>query len=210
MSTIDEVTKRMQEGMPESSIAAELSGMGIPQSEISNAIAQAKIKSAVSSFPNNNSMTQEIDSGQEDSMANQQYAQQPNYADYATSPQQADYQQYAQQPNYSGYQQQSSLAPDTMNEIAEEVVAEKFLGIKNELEKVIDFRTTVQTKMDYLDERLKRIEKIIDRLQISILQKVGDYLTNTEDIKKEMVEMNKTFKSVSDAKPQRREPIQEK
>ena len=40
------------------------------------------------------------------------------------------------------------------------------------------------------------MEKIIDRLQLSILQKVGDYLTNVEDIKKELAETQKSFKSM--------------
>jgi UDP-glucose 4-epimerase len=54
--------------------------------------------------------------------------------------------------------------------------------------------------IEYIDERLSRIEKIIDRLQLSILQRVGEYVTNVEDIKKELVETQKSFKSLSDKK----------
>jgi predicted nucleic acid-binding Zn-ribbon protein len=68
--------------------------------------------------------------------------------------------------------------------------------IASTIEKLLDQRATTDSQIQYIDERLKRIEKIIDRLQLSILQKVGDYVTNVEDIKREVIETQKTFKSV--------------
>ena len=163
---------------------------------------EQNIKSAVSSqaIP----MTSEQAPETEMSMTNQQPpSQDPGYYQNPYQQQgqgqQQDYSAGYQDPNQQqGYSQQqySSMSSDTVNEIAEEVVAEKFFNIKKELEKVIEFRTEVQAKMEYLDERLKRIEKIIDRLQLSVLQKVGDYMTNVEDIKKELDEVQKTFKAV--------------
>lgn len=164
--------------------------------------AEQNIKSAVSSqaIP----MTSE-QSDMEVSMTNQSTPQNPDQGyyqgqnPYQGQEQQQDYSAAYQDPNQQqGYAQQqySSMSSDTVSEIAEEVVAEKFFNIKKELEKVIEFRTEVQAKMEYLDERLKRIEKIIDRLQLSVLQKVGDYMTNVEDIKKELDEVQKTFKAV--------------
>ena len=49
------------------------------------------------------------------------------------------------------------------------------------VEKILDFKTSVDAKVSYLDERLKRIEQMIDRLQLSILQKVGAYVTRSEE-----------------------------
>ena len=70
------------------------------------------------------------------------------------------------------------------------------LSIKTDLEKVIDFKTTIDSKIESIGDRLKRLEKIIDRLQLSVLQKVGDYITNVDEIKNELVEMEKSFKSL--------------
>ena len=72
------------------------------------------------------------------------------------------------------------------------------------METIIDLKTTMGTKLSILDERLKRMEGIIDRLNLSILQKVGDYMTNIDDIKKELIETQKSFKAMSD------KPISEK
>ena len=72
-------------------------------------------------------------------------------------------------------------------------MAEKLGKVQKSLEKVIDFRTTIDAKVEMLQERLKRIEKIIDTLQLSVLKKVGDYVTNVDDIKKELIETQKSF-----------------
>tara|TARA_Y100000034_G_C6906427_1_gene420819 strand:- start:1966 stop:2667 length:702 start_codon:yes stop_codon:yes gene_type:complete len=98
-----------------------------------------------------------------------------------------------------GYQQydsyQSSVSPDTMSEIAESIVAEKLSPITNKIEKTFDFKNTFETKISLLDDRLSRIEKIIDKLQLSILEKVGQYVADVSDLKKELQETQKTFKS---------------
>lgn len=118
------------------------------------------------------------------------YPSAQEYPEYADTPQ-----SYGEYPSYQPYQQ-ASLSSDTVTEISEQVVTERLSEIRKQLEKIIDFRTTIDAKIEYLDERLKRIEKIIDNLQSSILQKVGTYVTNIDDIKKELIETQKSFKSI--------------
>ncbi|MBS3091328.1 hypothetical protein J4217_02680 [Candidatus Pacearchaeota archaeon] len=120
---------------------------------------------------------------------------QQDYQQYGpqSMPAQQDYQQYGQD-----YAQYPSYSPDTITEISEQVVTEKLAQIRDQLEKVIDFKNIVDAKIDFLDERMKRIEKILDRLQLSVLQKVGEYVTNVEDIRKEVIETQKSFKSLLD------------
>lgn len=105
--------------------------------------------------------------------------------------------QYLQDAGYD-YQQYSSspLSSDTISEIADQIISEKLAGIRDQLEDSIDSKTTAETKLSHLDERLQRIEKIIDRLQLSILQKVGEYATSVSDLKKEVIETQKSFKAV--------------
>ena len=42
---------------------------------------------------------------------------------------------------------------------------------------------------------MKRIEQIIDTLQISLLQRVSEYVTDIKDIKNEIEETHKTMKA---------------
>jgi|SRR3989344_5797303 len=101
-----------------------------------------------------------------------------------------------QQP-YQDYQQYpSALSPDTISEIAEQAIMEKIGPIKDLLEKSIDLKNTLNVKIDHLFERIQRIESIIDKLQISVLQRVGEYVSNISDIKKEIIETQKSFKAM--------------
>jgi len=99
-----------------------------------------------------------------------------------------------QQYEYPSYDPSiGGLSSDIITEISEQVVSERLSEIRKPLEKVIDFKTTIEAKTESIEERLKRIEKIIDVLQSSILRKVGDYVTNVDDIKKELIETQKSF-----------------
>ena len=53
---------------------------------------------------------------------------------------------------------------------------------------------------ELIEQRLRRIEAVIDKLQMSVLQKVGDYMNNVETIKNEITETQKTFKSILNKK----------
>lgn len=103
-------------------------------------------------------------------------------------------------PQTYGYQQQYSqggVSADTISEIAEQVVSEKLTNIREKLEKATDLKTKSETELANIDERLQRIEKIIDRLQLSILQKVGEYGANVSDLKKEVIETQKSFTAIT-------------
>lgn len=122
------------------------------------------------------------------------------YPDQYTTPQEqygAPQDQYAGYDAYSQYQPyQQQVSSDIITEISEQVVSEKLSSMQDRLEKAIDFRTVAEAKMTSLAERLKRIEEIMDRLQLSILQKVGDYVSDVGDIKKEIRENQESFKAL--------------
>jgi len=97
-------------------------------------------------------------------------------------------------PEYQPYQE--AMSSDMITEISEQVVSEKLAVLHDQLEKAIDFRNTAETRIVNLDERMRRIEQILDRLQLSLLQKVGQYVNDVSDIKKEMRETQKSFKAL--------------
>ncbi|MEK6836617.1 MAG: hypothetical protein AABX94_03040, partial [Nanoarchaeota archaeon] len=87
----------------------------------------------------------------------------------------------------------------------EQIVSEKLTDVRKKMEKMSLFKTEFETKTEAMEERLKRIEKIIDTLQSSVLRKVGDYVTNVEDLKHEMIETQKTFAKVLGSKHHKEE-----
>jgi len=119
-----------------------------------------------------------------------------NYAPPQTGQQVQEYnpESYQGYEEYQPYQSYTSGAsPEMISEVTEQLITEKLSGIRKKLEKGIDIKNTIGTKVDYLEERLKRIEKIIDTLQSSVLRKVGDYTADVQDIKTELVETQKSL-----------------
>jgi uncharacterized coiled-coil protein SlyX len=88
------------------------------------------------------------------------------------------------------------VSAEAISEIAEQIIAEKLVPIRNSIEKAIDVKTRVETRVDAIEARIARIENIINALQSSVLQKVGAYMENVDDIKNELVETQKSFKAL--------------
>ncbi len=218
---IEDIRTMQQLGKTEQEIIQELQQRGLSRQEIFDALAQTQIKQAVNAddsylpvpspstlppapetelqapIPEPPAPTQTQETQYQEQSQQYQESQQ-------TYPQQLS-QEYQTQPQYQyDYQQQypqTSISSDTISEITEQIITEKLSKIKNQIEKAIDVKTTAETKLSHIDERLQRIEKIIDRLQLSILQKIGEYGTNVSDLKKEVVETQKSFKSLSPKHP---------
>ncbi|MCH7567862.1 MAG: hypothetical protein IIA87_00400 [Nanoarchaeota archaeon] len=264
MSELDEVKRMQQEGLSEEEIIKNLREKGIPYKNISEALSQTKIKTAVEEpasepkvpaptaqqtpqaeipIPDSKQQltqiqttgqtikpaTKEIPGMQESIMQSQpqqptqeylgtptptsetpEYSPIPSSQEYPTEEYAPQYPGYPQQElGYSEYEYQpAGISSDTITEISEQVVSEKMSDMRKHLEKVLDFKTTVESKIESVDERLKRIEKIIGSLQSSVLRKVGDYVINIEDMKKELIETQKSFtKLLPEMKRQIHKPV---
>lgn len=208
MTVTEEVKRMHQQGVGEEQIIQVLRERGVDYREISDALAQSRIKAAVEQpdldpstfYPGGHDP--ESQSNMEPSIMSSPSpepevpAPTPGSNNYA--PESSGYrvqqpQEYTTPAYTEGYSQTYTGTSDLTTEIAEQVVAEKLTEIRKHLEKIADMKTTVESRLEYLDERLKRIEKTIDVLQSSVLRKVGDYVTNVDDIKKELIETQKTF-----------------
>ncbi|MFA4960937.1 MAG: hypothetical protein WC548_04720 [Candidatus Pacearchaeota archaeon] len=104
--------------------------------------------------------------------------------------------QYAQSP--SSYQDQNYYAPvgtnsETISEIAEQIVSEKISEFKKETEELISFKTRIQDKVSDIDDRLKRIEHSIDKLQQSIIGKMGEFGDNASLIHRDLDNLHGTM-----------------
>ena len=223
MGTLEEIQQMQQSGMSEAEIISKLQEQGIPYRDISESLAQNRIKAAVEgnfngSLPPTEPTADQFTSNNnfESPNPNAQAPQgmQPSLLQGTPQAESGDQQQEyfpaydtgAQTTgNYSqqGYDYNSAaLSSDTITEISEQIVSEKMSDIRKKMEKLINMKTELESKTEAMEERLKRIEKIIDTLQSSVLRKVGDYATNVEDIKRELIESQKTFAKALGSKHQ--------
>lgn len=206
MTALDDVQGLRAQGMTEDQIIQTLRQRGMKYKEIADAISQTAIRSAVEQ-PAEDPASYDSRGGSQmqASIMNQQA---PAPGQEAPAPQQ----QYTMEPaptqgqdfSYAAYEPQQSyqtgVSSEVIAEIAEQVTAERLSEIRKYLEKVVDLRTTFEAKIESMDERLKRIERTIDVLQTSVLRKVGDYVTNVEDLKNEVIETQKTFAKLAHTK----------
>lgn len=215
MGILEQVTQMKNQGIPDQEIVNNLQQQGISPKEINDALGQSQIKNAVygtgtqamqpsimeqetpapgpKNQPTYTPQTQELDE-------QETYTPQPEYPQqqkaYPPSPQEySPPQEFYQQEGYEDYSG-AGTNTDTMIEIAEQVFSEKIQKIQKQIEEINEFKTLAQTKIENTADRLKRIETTIDKLQITILEKIGSYGQNLSSIKKEMSMMQDSFGKV--------------
>ncbi len=223
MGVLEKINQLKREGFKDDEISQKMQEQEISPREIEDAFNQLKVKKAVSaddSFtapkqnykmqnpPQNPGQfytprTKDIEETpmqqnemplQEDYYApqNQENSSAQNYPASQETPQQEYYPQY----NYEEYSPKATTDTDTIIEIAEQVFSDKTKTFQKQLDMLSEFATLAQNKIENNNERIKRIEKIIDNLQIKILEKVGSYGENMNSIKKEMSMMQESFSKI--------------
>ena len=204
MGVLEQVTQMMNQGKSDDEIAGDLQQKGVSPKEINDAFSQARIKSAVSDM-------EETSPDYEENLPVQSNAEMPSEDVYMPSPSEAEEGEYypqQQSPDYSqqggdyaqggyeGYASAGGSSVDTMIEISEQVFSEKIKDVQKKTDDLTEFKALSQIRVDNISERMKRIEAIIDKLQVSILEKIGSYGDNLESIKKEMSMMQDSFGKV--------------
>jgi len=214
MTTLERVIKMQGDGLTDNQIATQLRNEGISPMEINNSINQAKIKSAVSEPEDHMSsgMQQSMMDSQE--QADNQYQQAPPPEVYP--PQSApESESYGQQDYYSSqggqdgyytqtpqaysqdyYAPQSGVDTETISEIAEQVATEKLNEFKKKTGDLVSFKNNIQDKVNDIDDRLKRIETTIDKLQQAIIGKIGEFGENNAMIHKDLENLHGTVSSL--------------
>ena len=228
MGILDQITKMKKRGISEQEIVNSLSQTGVSPKEINDALKQSQIKNAVSDFDSEMEPATNINEEAPAPLPNEeepnQEEYQPQQQRYAPQQQQTytpmvqeeyqpqEYQpqeQYAQQESFAGYSQ-GGVNADTIIEIADQIFSDRIRKFQKQEDNNSEAVVLLQTKLENVSERLKKIETTIDKLQIAILEKVGSYGQNLEGIKKEMSMMQDSFsKMISPSKEIRKPTPQE-
>ena len=204
MGVLDQVMQLKNQGYSEQDIKDNLQQQGISPKQITDAINQAKIKNAVSSQnpeADDNPPTPGTPPGPPASSAAGTQGEQGYYTPQTQPMQATETMQPAYQQAPAEYYEETAYAPtastgidsDTIIEIANQVFSEKIRKTEKRLEELEELKTIAKVKVNNLDERLKRIEKMIDTLQVQILEKVGSYGRELQSTKKEVSMLEDTI-----------------
>jgi hypothetical protein len=217
MGLMEQISQMRQKGMNDNEISNKLQEQRVSPTTIKDAFNQLKVKGAVSSddsfqqsYENQNKKSKMEDQSQYYQPRTQDVGQTQNYPappspeqysdpnqDYSQQNSQAPQEYYPQQYDYSNqYPQQgygAATDTDTMIEIAEQVMSEKTKEMQKQIEQLSEFAKLAESRIENNNERIKRMEKLMDNLQIKILEKVGSYGDNLNSVKKEMNMMQESF-----------------
>lgn len=95
-------------------------------------------------------------------------------------------------PSQDYYAPQGAVDTETISEIAEQVVTEKLDDFKKKTGDLVSFKTSIQDKVADIDERLKRIENSIDKLQHAVVGKIGEFGESNAMIHKDLDNLHDT------------------
>jgi hypothetical protein len=201
MGTLEQVMQMRGQGMDDNQIVSTLQKSGIPPLEIQNSINQANIKNAVAGAPQGEMQTSIVDNQetpQGDFPPQQEYSSQEQMQqEYAPSQEaMVPQEEYYPQEGYSSYGSGGNYDSQTLVEIAEQSFAERIKPVEKQLSKLNEFMNLSKIKIDSMEERLKRMEKYFDTLQLEILEKIGSYGNNLSSIKDEMSMMQDSFSKI--------------
>ena len=90
------------------------------------------------------------------------------------------------------YAPQSGMDNETISEIAEQVVTEKLNKYKKKVGDITSFKNNIQDKVADIDERLRRIEDTIGKLQQAIIGKIGEFGEGNAMIHKDLDNLHGT------------------
>ena len=85
---------------------------------------------------------------------------------------------------------------ERIEEIAEAIIDEKWEEIAKNINKIIEWKDTIEGKIQGLDEDFKRLKLDFDKLHSSILGKVGEYDQHILNVGTEIKAMEKVFQKI--------------
>ncbi len=178
MGIIEDIGQMRSQGMGDQDIMATLQDQGVSPQAISDAINQTQIKQAVGNpgeYPQEEYGSPQPGGGAQEFGGDMYMPQDQGY--------------YPQDQGYGG----GGADTSTMVEIAEQVFTEKIQKIQKEIRELSEFKTLVESKIEHLTDRVKRVENITDKTQMAILDKVGSYGKGLDNVKKEVNMMQDSF-----------------
>jgi hypothetical protein len=111
-----------------------------------------------------------------------------------------EYSEYSGQPyqEYPEYQVPQQTDIETINDLTEQIVDEKIESIKKQLSTLSQLKEETNSKIEILSQRIDKIEKKFDDIQMSIIGRIGDYGRDIEDISREMHATQESFSKILD------------
>ncbi len=102
-----------------------------------------------------------------------------------------------QQPAFGGgFPQGPSFETQRIEELAEAIIDEKWNEIVRSINKIVDWKERVETRLTKLEQQVDDMNKNFDTLHKGVLGKISDYDRNLTNVGAEIKAMDKVFQKV--------------
>ncbi len=85
---------------------------------------------------------------------------------------------------------------EKIEEIAEAIIEEKWNELLKDINKIIEWKSTMEANMKALEQRQQELKQSFDNLQKAILSKVNDYDQNITNVGTELKALEKVFQKL--------------
>jgi uncharacterized protein YoxC len=106
------------------------------------------------------------------------------------------YQQMPQQQSLQDYPMNSGISDESVQQIAEAIIDEKWNEFAKDIKKVIEWKEKSEDRIAKIEQALVDINMRMDSLSKSIMTKISSYDQNIVDVGTEIKAMEKVFQKV--------------
>jgi len=177
---VDQVITLRNQGLSNDQIIQNLQRFGFGLDQINSAIMQADMK--------------------EGTMTSPYPMRGPGGSQGLNAPQGGDSFDMPQSPGDMGqnYSQAVEWAPaeDKIHEIAEAIINEKWTELIDRVNKIIDWKDSVENRMGKMEQQLADISHAFDKLHEGVLGKIADYDRSVMNLGTEIKALEKVFQKI--------------
>jgi len=90
----------------------------------------------------------------------------------------------------------ASISSEEVEELVESVISEKWAELSKDINKIVEWKADVESKLIRLDQRIESMKDDFDKLHQAIIGKIGEYDKNILEVGAEIKAMEKVFSKV--------------
>jgi len=194
---IDQIKAMQARGYANNQIIQALQRDGYTSQQVFDAIKQAELSAAVGAPLPEESAQPEMIGAEYNEMPPSEsgaYPPEETYPDAPAMP--LPGQEKMPPPMGAPLGRTGTVDSERIEEIAEAIIDEKWEEIAKNINKIIEWKDTIETKIQSLDGDFSRLKQDFDKLHASILGKVGEYDQNILNVGTEIKAMEKVFQKI--------------
>lgn len=179
-----QVINLRKQGLSDNQIIQNLQRDGFNSEQIFNAMSQADIKGGIENAPN---IPDDLPPPMPEMPAFDEPPMPPNRQMQSSPPPQMTQQAQPQKEN---------IDIDKIEEIVESIIDEKWDELVTSVNKIIEWKNSMDLKITEIDEKSKLIQEKFDKLHKSLVNKVDEYDKNMDNVGSELKAMNQVFQKI--------------